>query len=237
MIDGQPDSFDVDPLWDQQGNHESYQERAVRPHHDFGFAASQFTGGDPGEIGGFIFRDRQPAYYADRVGQWTLDSVLQASGKLVFRSAGADSAVLLGWFHGERKRNKQTADHEISQTDYLGILIEGPSRVGHYFRAAYSTAAGTHDAPTFEGTKQSRPVVLPGDSIHHWTVHYDPKAAHSRGQIAVSLDGMEHFLDLREESKREGHPLTGSVCSIFSRVATMWNCIWTMSRTRSNPGR
>ena len=53
------------------------------------------------------------------------------------------------------KHRKPTPDHKVPQTDYLGILIEGPRLVGHYFHATWSTSGGEHEAPTLEGTDAS----------------------------------------------------------------------------------
>lgn len=190
--------------WDRLNNVSQHQPQLVRPFHEFGYSDTSFAGGSSGEIGGVIFRDRQPAYYADRTTPLTLNSELTASGRVVLRSAGADSAVLLGWFDHQRKQDKQTPDHEVPQTDYLGILIEGPSRVGHYFRPAYATSTGNHDAPTLEGTLQSRPVIIPGNQVHHWSLHYQPEAANGRGRIRVTFDGQPHELDLNADAQAEG---------------------------------
>lgn len=190
--------------WDGLNNVSHHQPRVVRPFHEFGYSTTSFAGGSPGEIGGVIFRDRQPAYYADPTSTFTLNSELKASGRVVLRSAGADSAVLLGWFHHQRKQDKQSPDHEVPQSDYLGVLIEGPSRVGHYFRPAYATSNGNQDAPTLEGTSQSRPVIIPGDQVHHWSLHYQPEAANGRGRIRITFDGQLHDLDLKAEAQAEG---------------------------------
>ena len=119
-------------------------------------------------------------------------------------AAGADSGMMLGWFNADKKRSKVTPEHEQPRTDYLGIYLEGPSRVGHYFRAAYSTSTGNHHAPTGEGTAEERPVIQPGPSVHHWSLRYDPTAAEGRGMITVIFDGQVHHLSLDERAREEG---------------------------------
>ena len=70
-IDRTSEAFDTD--WHNEGNVAWNEERAGRPHNGFGFVSSNFTRGIPGEIGGIIFRDREPAYYGDQADPWMLD--------------------------------------------------------------------------------------------------------------------------------------------------------------------
>ena len=81
VLDGEPQDFAADPKWEGRGNHVEFADR-VRP------AAARLRlharrttpAARPGEIGGIIWRDEEPAYYADRVGPLTLDDELFASG-------------------------------------------------------------------------------------------------------------------------------------------------------------
>ena len=206
-IDGVEESFDANPDWLSDGNPVVYENRVIRPHHDIGFSATAHAGGQRGEIGGIMFRDEQPMYFADSVGPFSLDDELKASGRLVLRSVGADSAMVLGWFGKEAKRSKSTPEHEQRQTDYVAILIEGPSRIGHYFRAAYSTSKGHGDAPTNEGQPDECPVIRPDDKTHEWSLHYEPTAANGRGRITVTLDEISCQLDLKEGERAESATL------------------------------
>jgi hypothetical protein len=204
QIDGVEESFDHDPQWAQEGNHDSYQQRVLRPYHAFGYSNTNHTGGQLGEIGGIVFRDERPAYYADVVGPYSMEDELEAAGRITLRSASADSGVMLGWFNEAAKRSKESPEHEKPQTDYLGIYLEGPSRVGHYIRPAYSNSRGNHDAPTFEGMSTEGPVVLPDGQVHDWALRYDPKAARERGKITLMFDGIAHQLELKEGVRAEG---------------------------------
>lgn len=125
-IDGVDESFASDPDWLSDGNPAVYEDRVIRPYHDIGYRATAHAGGHLGEIGGVMFRDEQPMYYADPVGPFSLDDELKASGRLVLDSAGADSAMMLGWFGKDAKRGKNTPEHKQRQTDYVAIMIEGP---------------------------------------------------------------------------------------------------------------
>jgi len=82
------------------------------------------------------------AFYGGKVGRLILDDALQASGKLSLVKASSDSGAYVGWFDSETKRANDMPEHQQRQKNYLGVLIEGPSRVGHYFRPGYANAQG-----------------------------------------------------------------------------------------------
>jgi hypothetical protein len=98
-VDRQTFSFDVDPRWDAHRNVANYPERFVRPFHDFGYTQTSHAGGQAGEIGGIVFRDEQPSYYAAQVEPLSLDDELIASGRFSLHKAASDSGVYLGWFN------------------------------------------------------------------------------------------------------------------------------------------
>lgn len=198
VINGSKQSFDEDPEWDAVGNRTEFSEDTVRPFHDFGVVAAAEDGSSGGSIGGIIWRDERPSYYADRVGPLSLDNELYAEGTVRFVASGPDSAVYLGWFDSETKQNKAQPEYETRQRNYLGILLEGPSRVGHYFRPGYATQSG-------DGSNAERGPVLPVDNTKHkWTLRYDPHAANERGVITVTLDEEQVSLELGEGDRREG---------------------------------
>src|SRR5205807_9179586 len=132
---------------------------------DFGFSADTShaggKGNKPGELGGLIWRGGGPAWYADRVGPLSLaKDELFASGTVAFTGAGSDSGVYLGWFDSASRKalpakKPKTESEQSPQKNLLGIFIEGPSRIGHYFRPAYRT-------PGREGvTAKAGPVIRP----------------------------------------------------------------------------
>lgn len=195
VIDGEREDFGRDPGWIGSGNAIEFDERAIRPKHDFGYSQTQHAGGDLGEIGGLIWRDEATAYYGDRVGPLTLTNELYASGKLSFNAAGSDSAVYIGWFNSASKTNKTTPEHREPQRDLLAILIEGPSRVGHYFRPAYRTRDGTGRL------KETGPLIKPEGRVHTWSIRYRPEGA---GQIVVTFDDTVQELALDPQHKAKG---------------------------------
>ena len=198
VIDGVPQDFGRDPGWEGRGNEAVFEDCVIRPQHDFGHISTARAGAPPGEVGGIIWRDEAPAYYAERVGPLTLDDELVASGTIRLAAAGSDSGVYLGWFDSAAKRGKRSPEHEEPQRGLLGILIEGPSRVGHYVRPAYRTATGAGEASP-EG-----PVIRPDGMVHRWSIRYSPKGADGRGRITVTFDDQARVLDLGPDHRAQG---------------------------------
>jgi hypothetical protein len=184
----------TDAGWEGRGNRVEFADRRMRPFHDFGWAPTNRTGLAPGEIGGIVWRDESPAHYARPVGPLTLEHELQASGTLAFHGAGSDSAVYLGWFNSRSKTNKFVSDHLAPQTNFIAVLIEGPSRIGHYFRPAYSDARGQ---VVIQG---DGPIIRPDGRPHRWSVRYTPES----NEIVAELDGARSTLRLRPEHRQHG---------------------------------
>jgi hypothetical protein len=208
VVDGRAHGLDAAGPWTGEGNAASFEERVIRPLHDCGFSPTAHAGGAPGEVGGIVFRDERPAFYAANVGKLTLDDRLRASGRVALLGAGSDSGVCFGWFDGDAKRRKTTSELEAPQPGYLGVIIEGPSRVGHYFRAAYSDGQGSGQSPCEDPrTGAERPVILPDGRPHRWSIEYDPAAAGGSGRITVQLDDSVHALDLKPEHRARGATL------------------------------
>ena len=183
--------FDRDPQWESKGNRIEFRDRVRRPFHDFGHTTNN-------QIGGIIWRDERPAFYGAPIRPLTLEDPLSASGTITFRGAGSDSGVYVGFFDGNSKRNKLTPDHKAEPTNVLAIMIEGPSRVGHYFRAGYRNSQG-HGM--FES---SGPTIKPDGKSHRWSVRYTPNAKDSDGQIVTTFDDQTQVTRVRKEHKTVG---------------------------------
>jgi hypothetical protein len=200
-VNGEKLDFTTDPKWEGLGNDVEFQDRVMRPLQDFGFTPTNKAGGkSPGEIGGVIWRDDKPAYYGAKTRRpLTLDDPMSASGTIAFTGQGSDSGVWLGWFDAAGKRARTRVESADRPANYLGIILEGPSRVGHYFRQAYRVSNG-------EGAGcETGPVLHPNGRPHRWTLKYDPKAgATGSGQIIVTLDDEKVTLDVRPQDRKAG---------------------------------
>ncbi len=198
VVNGEAEAFDEDPGWEGRGNRHTYTTYDVRPRFDFGFSDSSFAGGRKrGELGGLVFRGdiRYPertAYYADRLATLSTDRPLHAAGKVSLRRGVSDSTSLLGFFHSQRSTARTDSQDSGFPLNFLGVVVEGPSRDGFFFYPACRLASG-EDA---YAAGPHLPHILPDGTAHDWSLHYDPQAGDGQGRITVTFDGQAVALDL-----------------------------------------
>ena len=189
--DGKLIRLTEDPHWEGIGNRVTFKDSELTGTHNFGFSETSFAGGEKGELGGTFWRTEEPfGYYADRIGPLTLDDPLEASGRVAFALGAADSDICLGWFQSADRNGPATRI-----TNFLGISLGGPSRVGHYLRPVYSTATGTH------GDAKKGPVLVPDLKPHRWSISYDPTG---NGTLRVTLDEESFTLNLPAGHRAQG---------------------------------
>ena len=124
---------------------------------------------------------------------------MHASGKVALTAGGSDSGAYFGRFNSEQlTRNKKTPGHVEPQKSSLAIRVEGPRRVGHYFRPSYRTVDGEGGSP------ESGPLIRADGKVHEWSIHYSPKGAAGRGRITVTFDGKQQTHDLKPGDKDAG---------------------------------
>ena len=190
------DDFADDPEWEENGNRITFNDNEIRPYHNFGWSKTNHAGGTLGEIGGLIWRadERKPeqaGYYADHIGHLTMADTLEASGKVAMLRASADSAVLIGWFNAETHIG-------APPKNFVGIMVEGPSRIGHYFRPVYANAEGQHEI------METGPVIKPSRTSHRWRLVYAPDANNGNGQITVAFNDETISLNLKPDVRARG---------------------------------
>lgn len=189
------EDFSKDPHWDGAGNRGTYQTTEVAGAQNFGFSNTQFAGGQkPGELGGLFWRTEGPvASYADVVGPLTLNDTLAARGKVAFVAGAPDSGMYIGWF------NSKSVDQKNGLQDFVGVRVEGPTRVGHYFAPVVADEQGVL------GKVPTAPVLVPDKKSHDWSIQYDPKANGGDGALVVHLDQESATLNLRPRNRRDAH--------------------------------
>lgn len=192
-IDSHEEDFTTDPHWAGSGNRVSYEDQEVVGMHNFGFSAkSSHAGGKAGEAGGGLWRSGDYGYYADKVGPLTLDQRLEAHGKVKLVTAGPDSDMHLGWF------SSATKDKSPDEAgNFVGIHVGGPTRVGHYFIPAFTTATGT------KGKVEQGPLLTPGKAFE-WSLVYDPTARDGNGEMRVTLGNDSVALPLKPGLRKQG---------------------------------
>ena len=194
--DGQALNLSKDPAWIGVGNRVNFEDYELVGAHDYGYSpGTSFAGGSPGEVGGMLWRGLPFSYYADRVGPLNLEQRLEASGKVKLVTAGPDSDIFLGWFNSAAKDN-----NEGVATNFVGIHVGGPTRVGHYFIPVLLTAQGGKSV-----VKQG-PVLKPGKAFD-WSLVYDPAANAGNGEMRVTLGTDTVTLALRRDQKNQGASL------------------------------
>ena len=214
-VNGEPESFERDPQWDEFHNHRTYVTDLVRPRFDFGYSATHYAGGHgPGEMGGIIFRGdgrftNLMAYYGAPLESLTLAKPLKASGKVSLRRGVSDSDVLFGFFHSEHSLNSGGSDAVSTPPDFLGVAIGGPSREGFMFAPAYRL----HD--TQRKNAERGAYLLPNGAPHDWTFEYSPGTAGADGAITVTLDAERVKLRLPRD-----HQMTGAHFDRFGLIST-----------------
>jgi hypothetical protein len=192
--DGKAMDFSSDPGWIGTGNRGDFRESNSAGTQDFGFdPVSNNAGGNPGEIGGIFWRsNREGSYYADRVSSLTLHDKVEAHGKICMLVGAPDSGVMLGWFNSDDRKTSS-----VTEANFLGVNIGGPTRVGHYFAPTALSRKGTRTR------LESGPVLVPGKRLD-WSIAYRPDAAAGRGELSVNLGDTSATLQLKPQLKTEG---------------------------------
>jgi hypothetical protein len=191
QFNGKTEDFSKDPGWVSVDNRVTYEDKEQGGVQNFGYQPTHLAGGAPGEIGGLIWRSPY-AYYADRVGPFSLSDRLEARGRVVLAVGAPDSGMMIGWFNSKVKEADDL--DPLSGRNFIGVVIGGPTRVGHYFLPTCVTTAGGRAEPKFG------PVLKQGQT-YEWTLVFDPATNEGRGQIRVTLGTESVILDLRPGQK------------------------------------
>ena len=197
-VNDQSWDFSTDPGWIGVGNDVTYEDHERGGAQDFGWSPTNFAGGSKGEVGGTVWRGT-PSFYACKTGPLSMADKLFARGRVAFTGADPDSGVYIGWFDNVGAMSK--AGGERSMSNAIGILVEGPTRVGHYFRPFFATSDG------IRASSKSGPILLPDSKPHQWTLLYDPAANSGDGAITVTLDDKTETMNLSRGAKAEGATL------------------------------
>jgi hypothetical protein len=201
-VNGRPVDLSQDPGWEGNGNHKKFIEQDFHGKQDFGYSATNFAGQAAGEIGGTFWRtepiDPLYAYYADDVGELTLDDPISFSGQIAFTAGGTDAGMMFGYFNDKDvKVELKDAESGAPMPQTMVLAIEGPTRIGYQFSAQL--------APTRQLASHSDgPIFVPDGKKRPFTFKYDPKENNGVGRITVSIDDVVHKLDLTPQQRAAG---------------------------------
>jgi len=199
VLDEAPQDFSSGPGWLANDNRRSYVDSEIEPRHNFGFRDSNNAGGTAaGEIGGIMWRTESNApqtagYYADTtIGKLDLNNKLSAHGKLAMPRTCVDAGLYLGWFN---TATYNSTDNVLAPFNFIGALVESPSREGQKINACYRTGTGTYDLQT------NSPRLLPPAGPREWSIQYDPSLP--KDNLVVTVAGQQSVLTVPESARAQ----------------------------------
>jgi hypothetical protein len=200
-VNGKKVNLTENPNWEGRGNRFQFLEEDFQ-RQNFGYSETNWAGARAGEIGGVFYRtepnDSLHGYYADDIGKLTLEDPISFSGSICFVDGETDAGMFFGYFNSQDYlRDLPASQSGMPLENMMGIVVEGPTRVGYRFSALCS--------PTPEMASQKNgPVLLPTAERHAFSFTYDPIANKGIGRIAVVLDGQRFELDLSSKQRVAG---------------------------------
>ncbi len=203
VVNGHKIDLSKDPHWEGRGNRVTFVERDFHEKMDFGYSETNWAGESPGEIGGKFWStepvDPYHGYYADEIGELTLDDRISFSGSVCFVDGGPDGQSFLGYFNRAEKMAAIQDEHSgYPMNQSMGIAITDNTSIGYRFSAVCSPTLALSRA-----TKEKGPIFVPTRERRKFTFDYDPNAG-GTGRITVTLDGQPFTLDLTPEMRRQG---------------------------------
>ena len=190
-----------EPGWEAQGNRVQFVEQEFQ-RSNFGFSETNWAGEAIGEIGGKFNRtepiDPVYGYYADDVGQLTLDDPISFSGTLCFVKESTDAGMFIGFFNLEDYQADLTIrkKHLKTCTSTLGFFYAGGSQY-RYFNPEFTSKNDAFSSK--EGL-----VMHPLQKRQSFKFDYDPRANNNLGRITATLDDKTVTLDLTREQRADG---------------------------------
>ncbi len=116
------------------------------------------------------------------------EDAVEARGTICMTAGTPDSGALLGFFSAGSVRKGE-------MKNFVGVQIEGPTRVGHYFRPyVLNSAGGKH-------TTEDAPRLRPDGRPHRWSLSYDPAG---KGTITATMDDRSSKIELPAELRAAG---------------------------------
>ncbi|MBX7256528.1 MAG: hypothetical protein K1Y02_09220 [Candidatus Hydrogenedentes bacterium] len=189
-------SFDADPGWDGHNNRsQAFELRQIAQ--DFGYTAENIFG-IPGAIGGAIFPDGTPAYYAMPIPESSLDTPLHAAGVLKVEKGGGN--VLLGFFNNATINEWRTPNS-------LAFRINGRGDTFHvhteYATSKWRAGASVIGRVDLQADRV-HPIENPGDAVYRWSLDYDPAANNGAGALTATLNDVTAVMEIAPENRAEG---------------------------------
>jgi hypothetical protein len=104
----------------------------------------------------------------------------------------------VGWFSSAVKDDRPEGRRPPVLHDFIGIHLEGPTGIGHYFRPAVYSSSKQRFGP------DQGPILVPDGRSHTWSLTYDPAGSGGRGVMRVTLDDKTAEFILPAGAKQAG---------------------------------
>ncbi|MEX0678695.1 MAG: hypothetical protein WD063_16570 [Pirellulales bacterium] len=195
------EDFARDPLW-HGVNIRLRPQLAPEKHQDFGFRASNHAGGEPGEIGGTVWRSIRPAWYAKVIEPRNLENRLTASGKLALTRAThiegwqTGSTIFMGFFN--------SAEQGWRPINFLGFALSGTNEPVGAATVDMSYGTSRYEAGGSLLKADKIPPIAPDGKSHTWSIDYDPEGNSGQGTFTFKFDGAEIVLSPLVEHRKHG---------------------------------
>jgi hypothetical protein len=179
------ESFDRNPGWDALNNRVA---RAVKIKQDFGYR--------DGLIGGRVTIAAEPAYYARKIPTKTLNDELTASGTLVCKKGSG--MAMFGFFNADTLNEWRTRNSIV-----IRIIGRDERFEAH---AEYDTSRWRAGSKQFTANIPGQTIATfaAGNSVHHWSIKYDPEGNNSGGTVQLTVGDYSMTTELEPGHKADG---------------------------------
>ncbi|MFC1549994.1 hypothetical protein ACFL46_01735 [Candidatus Neomarinimicrobiota bacterium] len=189
-----------DPYWQGFNNRVTFKEDDFHARQNFGFTNTNWSGDNPGEIGGRFWgtevKDPLHGYYAVDIGKLTLEDPIKFSGMINFVEGAVDGRMLLGYFNKKGKLSDITGEYKGNPPDqFLGLEVMDQTRFGYNFTAVCSPRQDI-------STEYRGSIYIPDRIRRPFTFEYNPNIA--AGRITFALGEESFTVDLTSEQRSAG---------------------------------
>lgn len=189
------------PQWDERGNRVTFIERDFHARQNFGYAQTNWAGKSPGEIGGRFYgtevKDPSHGYYADNIGELTLDDPISFSGNICFPEGAVDGRMLFGYFNKKDKQAEIEGEYKGNPPhQFLGLEVMDQTRYGYNITAVCSPRQDI-------AIEERGPIYIPDRIKRPFSFTYNPKQGEA-GRITVTFGDSLFTADLTKEQREIG---------------------------------
>lgn len=200
-VNGEKIDLSQDPYWDGLNNHITFKQTDFHARQNFGYGQTNWAGHSAGEIGGRFYGtevlDPLHGYYADDIGQLTLDDPISFSGWINFVEGAVDGRMLIGYFNRQARMAPVQGEYKGNPPhQFIGIEIMDQTQIGYSFTAVCSPRQDL-------AIEQRGPTYIPDRTKRPFSFRYDPDAGEA-GRIFITLGSDTLRADLTKKQRQTG---------------------------------